>query len=140
MSIFFTGAISGGRAHQPHYSTIIKILAQYGVVFSSHVSDAELSQYGETQHPAEEILTREQDALRKCDVVIAEVSTPSLGVGYLVGRATALHKKVIALYFGDDALKLSSIIKGDSGITVREYRTDGDIEKILAEAFSKDDL
>ena len=133
MNIFFTGSIRGGRAHQPKYALIVKALERHGTVYSQHVQDEALSQYGETGLSGREILERERGALGKCDIVVAEVTTPSLGVGYLIACATSLRKKVIALYFGGDALKLSAIIKGDPGVELHTYKTDEDIEKILGE-------
>jgi hypothetical protein len=135
MNIFFAGSIRGGRAHQPEYASIVKALEEYGEVHSQHVQDETLSHFGETRLPANEILEREQAALEKCDVVVAEVTTPSLGVGYLIARASALNKKIIALYAGDDTLKLSAIIKGDQNVEVQTYKTDQDVGTILNEEF-----
>ncbi len=136
MNIFFTGSVRGGRAQQPRYARIVKALEQYGTVLSSHVSDGTLSQFGETRLSGKEILERELDTLKRSDIIVAEVTTPSLGVGYLISCATALEKKVIALYRGKDTLKLSGIIKGDSRVDVHAYESDEDIERILAEKLS----
>ncbi len=137
MKIFFTGSVRGGRAHQPEYASVIKTLERYGTVFSKHVADETLSQYGETNLPNKEILERELSALEESDIVVAEVTTPAHGVGYLIGRATSLGKKVIALHYGEYALKLTGIIQGDSGVEVYTYKTDKDIERILEQAFAK---
>ena len=131
MNIFFTSSIRGGRAHQPEYAHIVKTLEQYGSVSSKHVADETLSRIGETNLSNKEILERELDALGKCDVVVAEVTTPAHGVGYLIGRATSLGKKVIALHYGEYELKLTGILQGDPLIEVHPYKTDEDIENIL---------
>jgi len=133
MNIFFIGSIRGGRAHQPQYEFIVKKLKLMGTVFSGFISDENLSEYGETNIADSEILARELEALGKCDVVVAEVTTPSLGVGYLIAQATSLSKSVIALYFGEDTLKLSAMIKGDQKVEIHAYKTDEDIGKILRE-------
>ncbi len=49
--------------------------------------------------------------LISADVIIAEVTTPSLGVGYEIGRAAALHKPILCLYRGGD-MPASSMIAG----------------------------
>ena len=136
MNIFFTGSIRGGRTNQTRYASIVEMLERYGTVFSKHVSEETLSQYGETELPSKEILDRERAALQKSDIIVAEVTTPSLGVGYLIATATSANKKVIALYCGEDTLKLSGIIKGDPCVRVYTYKTDADVEKILKEALS----
>jgi 2'-deoxynucleoside 5'-phosphate N-hydrolase len=133
MNIFFIGSIRGGRALQPQYASIVKMLEKYGSVSEQHVSDDAMSEYGETNLPAAEILERELAALETCDIVVAEVGTPSLGVGYLLGRATSLGKRVIALYYGDDTLKLSAMVKGDPAIEVHLYKTDADVRNIFEE-------
>lgn len=131
MNIFFTGAIRGGRAQQPEYAAIVAILQRQGTVFSSHVSDDELSLDGETHLSGSEILRRELNALTASDIAVAEVTTPSLGVGYLIKAATAQGRKVIALYKGGSALQLSAIIKGDPMVEVHTYETPEDLEKVL---------
>jgi len=133
MNIFFTASVRGGREHQPEYAAIVEMLERHGTVLSAHIADDALSHYGETDIAAREVLEREEAALQRSDIVIAEVTTPSFGVGYLLGRATALGKRVVALY-GGDPLELSAILKGDPRIEVRTYRS-GDIEGILDGVF-----
>lgn len=135
MNIFFTASVRGGRSQQPQYEHVVKVLERYGAVFSEHVSDSTLSQYGETDLQSADILAREKGALAKCDIVVAEVTTPSLGVGYLIAYATSLGKRAIALYCGEDTLKLSAIIKGDSHVETHAYKTGADVEKILETVF-----
>lgn len=136
MNIFFTGSVRGGRTSQPEYAHIVKRLEEYGTVTSRYASDETLSEYGETRLSDEEILKRELAALAACDVVIADVTTPSLGVGYLIATARKLGKRVIALYRGTDTLKLSGIIRGDAAVEVHTYETVADIDAILTEALS----
>lgn len=133
MNIFFTAAISGGRAHQPEYAQLVHMLENYGTVYSRHIKDEGLSQYGETAEKPSNILAREKDALEQCEIIVAEVTTPSLGVGYLLASASSMNKKILALFQADDTMKLSAIIKGDPRIQVRTYQTSADIQRIFAE-------
>lgn len=125
--IFFIGSIRGGRINQPQYVEVVAILKQYGTVFSEHVADKHLGEYGETDLEKEEIHNRELETLGKSDIVVAEVTTPSLGVGYLISQAIHVNKKVIALYNGEDVLKLSAMIKGDKNVRVHPYKTEEDL-------------
>lgn len=134
MNIFFTGSIRGGRSLQPEYAAIVHTLEKYGTVLSQHVADEALSHYGETHLSNESILKRELEALDKSDIVVAEVTTPAHGVGYLIGRATALGKRVIALHHGEYELKLTSIFQGDPHIEIHAYKDTETIDVILAEA------
>mgnify|MGYP001574954588 CR=1 FL=1 len=131
MNIYFIGSIMGGRINQSQYGEIVKILKQHGNVFSEHIADESLSEYGETDLEKEEIHDRELERLEKSDLVVAEITTPSLGVGYLVAEALRLNKRIIALYNGEDTLKLSAIIKGNKKIKVHLYKTKDDVERIL---------
>ena len=134
MNIYFIGSIRGGRSHQPTYALIVRVLKQHGTVSSQYVSDSALSEYGETRLTDREIFERERVALEKCDVVVADVTTPSLGVGYLIARATFLKKNVVALYNGEDTMRLSAMIKGSPEVEVHTYKTEEDIVRILKEA------
>ena len=118
--------------NQPHYAEIVEALEQYGTVFSKHVADKSLGEYGETDIGKEEIHDRELDRLRRSDVVVAEVTTSSLGVGYLIAQAVNLNKKVIALYNGEDSMKLTAMIAGDKNIDVRLYKTKEDLTALFS--------
>jgi len=131
MNIYFIGSILGGRINQSQYGEIIEILKQHGNVLSEHIADESLSEYGETDLEKEEIHERELKRLEESDLVVAEISTPSLGVGYLVAEALRLNKKIIALYNGEDTLKLSAMIKGNKKIKVYLYKTKDDINEIF---------
>ena len=131
MKIFFTASVRGGRSEQPQYKTIVEMLRSYGDVFSEHVADDKLSHYGETYIDSYKLLERELGRLRESDVVVAELSTASAGVGYLIARATAQNKKVLALYKGKDTLRLSGIIKGDKKVTVHKYKNAQDLHSVF---------
>lgn len=131
MNIFFAASIKGGRALQPEFEIITNLLERLGTVHAPHTADATLSSFGETALPDSEIAERELSALAEADIVVVEVTTPSLGVGYLIARATGMNKKVIALYRGENTLKLSSMIKGDARVFVHTYENDAELEKLI---------
>lgn len=136
MTIFFLASVRGGRGQQPRYEAIVRELGSYGTVLSSHVANEELSRFGETDMANGTIRERELAALAKADIVVAEVTTPSLGVGYLIARATSTGKRVVALYRGKDTLRLSAIIAGDPHVEIHTYENDEDAENILMALFS----
>ncbi len=131
MNIYFIGSILGGRINQSQYREVIEILKQHGNVLSEHIADESLSEYGETDLEKEEIHDRELKRLEKSDLVVAEITTPSLGVGYLIAEALRLNKRIIALYNGEDTLKLSAMIKGNKKTKVHLYKTRDDINRIF---------
>lgn len=135
MNIFYTASVRAGRAHQPDYLETVRLLKQYGTVSSEHVSDESLTDVGETDITGRDIFIREQAALESADVVVADVSQPSLGVGFLLGRATALGKRVIALYNGDEH-RLSAIIKGHPRIDIHYYTSMSDLADLIENIFT----
>ncbi|HUE99896.1 MAG TPA: nucleoside 2-deoxyribosyltransferase [Anaerolineales bacterium] len=77
------------------------------------------------------VYARDTTWIRACDVLIAEVSVPSHGVGYEIGYALGLGKPVLVLH--QDGRKVSKMISGnpDSKLTMVSYSThDEAVEKI----------
>lgn len=133
MTIYFAGSISGGRGDQAIYTQIIDLLKQHGTVLTEHFGDASLTSAGESL-PDRAIHDRDIDWLRQADVLVAEVTTPSLGVGYEIGRAVEWGKRIVCLYRPSDGRRLSGMIAGSSGIIVRRYDDVAQLPVILAEA------
>jgi hypothetical protein len=132
MTIYFAGSIRGGRDDRELYAAIITVLRGYGEVVTEHVGDANLTLGGENA-PDREIHDRDMAWLRRSDVLVAEVTAPSLGVGYEIGRAVEWGKRIIALYRPSAGRKLSGMIGGCTGIVVREYTTVDDLPPVFDE-------
>jgi len=64
------------------------------------------------------------------------VTTPSLGVGYEIGRAVEWGKRVICLYRPSTERRLSGMIAGCGGILVRTYTDTAQLPSILKEALA----
>jgi 2'-deoxynucleoside 5'-phosphate N-hydrolase len=136
MTIYFAGSISGGRDDQPLYFEIIKKLSNYGAVATEHVANKELSSYGETSLSDEAIYSRDVAWLTEADVVVAEITTPSLGVGYELGYAEALRKKVLCIYRKSEGRKISSMIVGDNFFATQVYKDLADLDEIFENFFA----
>jgi len=121
MKIYFAGSISGGRQDQDLYLGIINILKKYGEVLTEHVGNKELSSYGNTHMTDEEIYTQDTNWIREADIVIAEVTTTSLGVGYEIAYAESLNKRIILLYREQDNKRLSAMLKGNQKLEIVIY-------------------
>lgn len=120
MKIYFAGSIRAGREDVPAYQALIGHLQRHGEVLTEHVGDYSLSMHGQSHLSDTFIHDRDLDWLRDSDVVVAEVTTPSLGVGYEI--ATAVHEKipVLALYRCERG-RLSAMIAGSAGVTSVRY-------------------
>jgi nucleoside 2-deoxyribosyltransferase len=130
MKIYFAGSIRGGRQDKDLYLQLIKYLEKYGDVLTEHVGNSNLTCKGE-QLPLNEIYARDVSWLKDADVIVAEVTTPSLGVGYELGLAESLHKTVLCLFrTGEDKTKtVSPMIGGNSSFTNKNYITLNDAFK-----------
>lgn len=135
MKIYFAGSIRGGRDDQGLYALIIEILQQYGTVLTEHVSNKAISSYGETHMSNNEIYERDTAWEREADIVIAEVTTPSLGVGYEVAYAEALEKPIICLYRPTEGKRLSAMLSGNSRLKVIEYQEVSDLKPVFESIF-----
>lgn len=87
MKLYFAGSIRGGRDDHALYLEIIERLREYGEVLTEHVGLADLSAEGEGGEDCA-IHDRDLQWLKDADCLVAEVTTPSLGVGYEIGKAT----------------------------------------------------
>lgn len=134
--VYFAGAIRGGREDYARYRILIHHLGRYGEVLTEHIGDADLTETGEQSTPDGEIFERDLTWLRRADVIVAEVSTPSLGVGYEIAMAEQLGKPVLCLHHELHDRRLSAMLAGNPRLVVREYRSSVELEKHLEEFFS----
>jgi 2'-deoxynucleoside 5'-phosphate N-hydrolase len=131
MKIYFAGSISSGRQDVTVYQKIISILKQYGQVLTEFIGDSSLSEKGEDNISDKEIHDRDLNWLLSADLVVAEVSNPSLGVGYEIARALENGIRVICLYKKNEEKRLSAMIKGASGVKVIIYENINDLEELI---------
>ena len=124
MKLYFAGSIRAGREDAPLYREIILHLKQYGEVLTEHVGDPNLSGEGQARLSDREIHDRDVGWLLSSDAVVAEVTAPSLGVGYEIGTAVRVGIPVIALYREDGGKPLSAMISGCAGVWVLRYGGD----------------
>jgi 2'-deoxynucleoside 5'-phosphate N-hydrolase len=131
MKIYFAGSIRGGRDHQPIYFQIIEHLKKTCTVLTEHVSDIKLTAAGEAQENDEWIFNRDMTWLNEADVLVAEVTNPSLGVGYEISKAESAGKPVICLYRKSSGRSLSAMIAGNKNLEIVHYDHPGEAFKQL---------
>jgi nucleoside 2-deoxyribosyltransferase len=135
MKIYYAGSIRGGRDDKDMYAKIIKTLSSYGEVLTEHVGDRNLTALGEGGPTEEYIYNRDMKWLKEADVLIAEVTTPSLGVGYEIAKAEEWGKKVLCLYRETEGKRLSAMILGCKKLGVKKYTSSVDLPAIFVEFF-----
>lgn len=131
MKIYFAGSIRGGREKVEEYKKIISFLAEFGEVLTEHIGNEALSSFGETERTDEAIYVRDVSWIDEADIVVAEVSVTSLGVGYEIGYAEAKGKKIICLYEEMEGKRLSAMLSGNKSFSVLTYKGLDDLKSKL---------
>lgn len=134
MRIYFAGAISGGRENAEVYPGIIAALQAHGTVLTEHVGDQSLDGTGENTLEAQAIFQRDVDWVDQADLLVAEVTTPSLGVGYEIGRAESRAIPVIALFSERTGHRLSAMVAGNPWVQTIRYEDPGQLPEALQDA------
>lgn len=111
MNIYFAGSIRGGRTDVHIYKQIIDFLKTKGDVSTEHVGDYSLSIAGQNQLSNDFIRNRDIDWLKDSDVLVAETSVPSIGVGYELAAAE-LYKIPVIILHNNSKNQLSAMIEG----------------------------
>ncbi len=119
LNIYFCGSIRGGRSDQELYLKLISYIKSFGNVLTEHIGEKELKT--DLHLPADEIYQRDVEWLDSADVVVAEVSTPSLGVGFEIAKAVSLDKKILCLSQADRNDQLSAMISGCPNLQIAVY-------------------
>lgn len=119
MNIYFSCSITGGRRDQADYAALVDYLLREGhTVPTAHLASAGVLDE-EQIIDAQEVYQRDTRWVEECDALIAEVSTPSHGVGYEIALAAALGKPALCVH--RDGRKVSKMLTGNPHVTVRSY-------------------
>ena len=137
MKIYFAGSIRGGRQDAGKYLELIDFLSTKAEVLTEHVGAFELGDQGENTLSDHEIHRRDVEWLESCDAIIAEVTNPSLGVGYEIGIAEKLGKPVLCLFDeSQPEFRLSAMLSGNGKIQVGRYHAIGEAKRQITEFVS----
>lgn len=128
--IYFCGSIRGGRDDVSIYHDIISFLNQNDIVLTEQVGDNTHSLVSTSLSYDQTIYQKDTNWLKECDIVIAECTTPSLGVGYELAYAERYQKPVHILYRGD-IKTLSAMLVGNPYFTIHTYQDKDELFSIL---------
>lgn len=119
MRIYFAGSIRGGAWNKENYLILVNHMKKFGVVLTEHIphtDEMDVSEYSDR-----EIYDQDMAWIRSADVFVAEVSSPSLGVGYEIGKAEQYGVPVLCLFQVESNRRLSAMIEGNLNCTVKRY-------------------
>jgi len=131
LNIYFSCSITGGRNDQRIYQDITELLQACGhVVLTAHLADINILEMEGGLSP-EQTYLRDCNWVEECDALVAEVSTPSHGVGYEIALALSLGKPVLCCY--RKGVRVSKMLTGNTshGYAQLVYATDEELRKGL---------
>ena len=129
--VYFAGSIRGGRHDAELYHLIIEHIKKTDIVLTEHVGKADYH-IDEQGLLDEAIYNQDISWLNECDLLIAECTTPSLGVGYELAYAEKLGKPCY-LFYRDAEVTLSAMLTGNSYFKIYKYKEKEVLFKIIDE-------
>jgi hypothetical protein len=121
MRLYFSCAITGGRADQPIYAALVAALQAQGHTVLTAALAAASVLTDEGGLTPEAVYDRDIAWVNAADALIAEVSTPSHGVGYEI--AWALRRPIPVLGLARAGAPVSKMLSGnhEPGFTFATY-------------------
>lgn len=111
MNIYFACSITGGREYELVYQDLTAaLLADGHIIPTAHLADSNVMAE-EATISSRDVYERDVTWIREADVLIAEVSVPSHGVGYEIGFALNAGKQILCLL--QAGRKVSKMISGN---------------------------
>ena len=133
MNIYFAGSIRGGRQDAALYHRIIEQLKSQGHrVLTEHVGDLNLVE----SRGDKDIYALDTGWLRESDLLIAECTTPSLGVGYELAYAERLEKPC-HLFYDQTKCNLSAMLTGNPYFFIHPYKSEEELFERLHNVLQK---
>jgi len=130
VNIYFACSITGGREFETTYQEIVAALTADGhEIPTSHLADSDVMENERILAP-KDVYERDTNWIKNCDVLVAEVSVPSHGVGYEIGFALNIGKPVLCLYHRER--RVSKMITGNQNpyLSIRAY---SDVQEAISQ-------
>ncbi|MBO5541588.1 MAG: nucleoside 2-deoxyribosyltransferase [Muribaculaceae bacterium] len=128
--IYFAGSIRGGRVDADLYRRIIQFMQQTDTVLTEHVGSSNLILNEQGRERDAHIYDQDTAWLRQSDLLIAECTCPSLGVGYEL--AYAEHRGIPCHIFYDKTkAQLSAMLTGNPYFHIHPYESEEQIYAVL---------
>lgn len=129
MKVFFSGSIRGGRELLSVYQYLCTLLFSQGhEVLSEHVADPQLEKV-ESSMTEQEIFARDMALLEQSSCLIAEVTLPSIGVGYEICSGVQRNIPVLCLYRSGS--NVSAMIQGNPDVFLQRYSINEELDAIV---------
>jgi hypothetical protein len=130
MIIYCAGPIRGNTTYNENYSEIVRIVESMGHTALSEKS----SKFSSTILLSDkQVYTRDIKWIDGSKIMIAEVSGPSLGVGFEISYALFVKKMPVLAVYDEQAGQISSMISGCANpqLQVKKYLNVDDLTSMI---------
>ncbi len=121
------------RLAQEELRKIPDIIEALGLVLISRHQTSENFIEDESGLTDKDIHDRDYQWLNEADVVIAEITNPSLGVGAEIADAVNLGIPVLCVYKKEYEHQISAYIRGKAGVVCRAYSDYDELKEVIRE-------
>jgi len=121
------------RVAQEELRKIPDIIEALELVLISRHQTSENFMENESKLTEQEIHDRDYRWLKEADLVIAEITNPSLGVGAEIADAVNLGIPVLCVYKTEYEHQISAYIRGKAGVVCREYSDYDELKEVIKE-------
>ncbi|MBR4387805.1 MAG: nucleoside 2-deoxyribosyltransferase [Prevotella sp.] len=128
--VYFAGSIRGGRLDANLYKRIIEYIQLSDTVLTEHVGDLALSALERGPQGDRAIYEQDTAWLRQSDLLIAECSCPSLGVGYELAYAEHLNIPC-HIFYNKTHCQLSAMLTGNTFFNIYPYEHEEEIFQMI---------
>ena len=130
--IYFAGSIRGGRVDADLYRRIIQFVQQTDTVLTEHVGSSNLILNEQGRERDAHIYDQDTAWLRQSDLLIAECTCPSLGVGYELAYAEH-HGIPCHIFYDKTKAQLSAMLTGNPYFHIHPYESEEQIFAVLTQ-------
>lgn len=133
--IYFAGSIRGGRDFAHLYRKIIERIQANNICLTEHIGQADLNLKEQGRTNDAKIYNQDTAWLRESDMVVAECSNASLGVGYELAYAESRHIPC-HIYYNKSKTQLSAMLTGNAYFNIYPNQTEEELFDMLHKLLS----
>ncbi len=131
--IYFCGSIRGGRVDAGLYQKMISFIKENDFVMTEHIGDPNLNLLEQGRDRDKRIYEQDTQWLKESELLIAECTCPSLGVGYELAYAEKLGIPC-HIFYNRTKTQLSAMLTGNPYFNIYPYSTEEELFVFLEEA------
>lgn len=128
--VYFAGSIRGGREDAAVYKRMIDYINMTDIVLTEHIGLGNLSVKTRTKEDDEHIYERDTEWIKLSEVLIAECTNPSHGVGYELAYAEARNIPV-HIFYDKSRANVSAMLNGNTRFKLYPYEREAEIYPVL---------